>query len=108
MTMMVLAIRLYDIGERDEAVFWFYAAKARTIVLLEVLDMPQSGLAQGEDTVLSITRRTPRPSRHGARRTMPMASSAGSNGASRCCSVPARAMRLQIFCPSFAPAVRDS
>ena len=29
MTMMVLAIRLYDVGLRDDAVFWFYAAKDR-------------------------------------------------------------------------------
>ena len=27
MTLMVLAIRLYDVGLRDDAVFWFYAAK---------------------------------------------------------------------------------
>lgn len=36
MTMMVLAIRLYDIGQRDEAVFWFYAAKDRFVSLMEV------------------------------------------------------------------------
>jgi len=29
MTMMVLAIRLYDVGLRDDSVFWFYAAKDR-------------------------------------------------------------------------------
>ena len=29
MTIMVLAIRLYDVGLRDDAVFWFYAAKNR-------------------------------------------------------------------------------
>jgi hypothetical protein len=29
MTMMVLAIRLYDAGLRDDAVFWFYVAKDR-------------------------------------------------------------------------------
>ena len=28
MTMMVLAIRLYDLGLRDDSVFWFYAANA--------------------------------------------------------------------------------
>jgi len=27
MTMMVLAIRLYDVGLRDDAVFWFYASR---------------------------------------------------------------------------------
>lgn len=36
MTMMVLAVRLYDVGERDEAVFWFYAAKDRMVVLMQV------------------------------------------------------------------------
>ncbi|MBI2715866.1 MAG: hypothetical protein HYX37_15655 [Rhizobiales bacterium] len=30
MTLMVLAIRLYDVGLRDDAVFWFYAAKERS------------------------------------------------------------------------------
>lgn len=36
MTMMVLAIRLYDIGQRDESAFWFYAAKDRFRTLTEV------------------------------------------------------------------------
>jgi hypothetical protein len=36
MTMMVLAIRLYDVGLRDEAVFWFYASKDRFQTLTEV------------------------------------------------------------------------
>jgi hypothetical protein len=31
MTLMVLAIRLYDVGLRDDAVFWFYVAKDRAI-----------------------------------------------------------------------------
>lgn len=39
MAMMVLAIRLYDVGLRDEAVFWFYAAKERYIVMSEVLNV---------------------------------------------------------------------
>jgi hypothetical protein len=51
MTLMVLAIRLYDVGLRDDAVFWFYAAKERTIVLAEVLDLHHPGLAQVEDAV---------------------------------------------------------
>lgn len=46
MTMMVLAIRLYDVGLRDDAVFWFYVAKDRFIIMSEVLDMaPLSGAA---------------------------------------------------------------
>src|SRR5262249_34568491 len=39
MTMMVLAIRLYDVGLRDDSVFWFYAAKDRYGALLEVIDI---------------------------------------------------------------------
>jgi hypothetical protein len=35
MTMMVLAIRLFDVGLRDEAPFWFYAAKDRFRTLTE-------------------------------------------------------------------------
>lgn len=54
MTMMVLAIRLYDVGERDEAVFWFYAAKERAIVMEEVLDMNARGLAQAGEAVRSF------------------------------------------------------
>jgi hypothetical protein len=37
-TLMVLASRLYDVGERDEAVFWFYAARYRFLTLMGVLD----------------------------------------------------------------------
>lgn len=33
MTMMVLAIRLYDVGLRDDGVFWFYAAKDRYMTM---------------------------------------------------------------------------
>lgn len=46
MTLMVLAIRLYDVGLRDEAVFWFYAAKHRCATLAAVLDMSHPALAQ--------------------------------------------------------------
>jgi hypothetical protein len=49
MTMMVLAIRLYDVGLRDDAVFWFYIAKERAIVMSEVLDMRVRGLAQADE-----------------------------------------------------------
>jgi len=54
MTMMVLAIRLYDVGLRDDAVFWFYAAKDRYLTLDEVVDVVAGGLAQVEDTVRSF------------------------------------------------------
>ena len=54
MTMMVLAIRFYDVGLRDEAVFWFYAAKERYIVMSEVLDVRTQQLAQADDAVRSF------------------------------------------------------
>jgi hypothetical protein len=54
MTMMVLAIRLYDVGLRDEAVFWFYAAKERYIVMSEVLNTKTAALAQADDAIRSF------------------------------------------------------
>jgi hypothetical protein len=39
MTLMALAIRLYDVGLRDDSVFWFYAAKNRYATLAGVADM---------------------------------------------------------------------
>ena len=38
-TLMVLAIRLYDVGLRDDAVFWFYVARDRYATMEAVLDM---------------------------------------------------------------------
>ena len=55
MTMMVLAIRLYDVGLRDDSVFWFYAAKDRYLTLSEVVDVGAGGLAQVEDAVRSFS-----------------------------------------------------
>jgi hypothetical protein len=51
MTMMVLAIRLYDVGERDEAVFWFYAAKDRAITLFDVIDAAGARLGGVQDAI---------------------------------------------------------
>jgi len=51
MTLMVLAIRFYDVGLRDDAVFWFYAAKERYIVMSDVLDVKTQLLAQADDAV---------------------------------------------------------
>lgn len=51
MTLMVLAIRLYDVGLRDDSVFWFYAAKDRFATLAEVADLRTPQLAQVEDAV---------------------------------------------------------
>jgi hypothetical protein len=54
MTMMVLAIRFYDVGLRDDSVFWFYVAKDRYIVMSEVLDTKSQLLAQADDAVKSF------------------------------------------------------
>lgn len=54
MTMMVLAIRLYDVGLRDDAVFWFYVAKDRYLVMADVLDTKTAQLAQANDAVRSF------------------------------------------------------
>jgi hypothetical protein len=54
MTMMVLAIRFYDVGLRDDSVFWFYAAKDRFITLSDVLDVKAAGLGQAEEAVKSF------------------------------------------------------
>lgn len=54
MTMMVLAIRLYDVGLRDDAVFWFYAAKERYTVMADVLNVKTQALAQADDAVRSF------------------------------------------------------
>lgn len=55
MTLMVLAIRLYDVGLRDDSVFWFYAAKDRYLTLDEVVDVHAGGLAQVEDAVRNFS-----------------------------------------------------
>jgi len=49
MTLMVLAIRLYDVGLRDDSVFWFYAAKNRFATLAGVADVKSPQLEQAED-----------------------------------------------------------
>ena len=54
MTMMVLAIRLYDVGLRDDALFWFYAAKARYTTLEDVIDIRLSGLIGPSEAVKSF------------------------------------------------------
>lgn len=54
MTLMVLAIRLYDVGLRDDAVFWFYAAKNRYFTLEGVADVRSPQLTQVEDAVKSF------------------------------------------------------
>jgi len=55
MTLMVLAIRLYDTGLRDDAVFWFYAAKNRYLTLAGVANVRSPQLAQVEDAVRNFS-----------------------------------------------------
>ncbi len=40
-TMFVMAIRLYDLGHKDEAVYWFYSAQFRARVLIAIME-PES------------------------------------------------------------------
>jgi hypothetical protein len=55
MVMMVLALRLYDVGERDEAVFWFYAAKDRMMILTEVATPGAGQLVQALEAVKAFS-----------------------------------------------------
>lgn len=41
--MYVTAIRLYDLGLKDEAVYWFYTAKYRATVFANILDKDKIG-----------------------------------------------------------------
>ena len=52
MTLMVLAIRLYDVGERDDAVFWFYVAKHRYTTLAYSADVNAPAL-EAADSAMS-------------------------------------------------------
>lgn len=51
MTLMVLAIRFYDVGLRDDAVFWFYVAKNRYLTMADVVDMKAASLATVDDAM---------------------------------------------------------
>jgi hypothetical protein len=55
MTLMVLAVRFYDLGLRDDAVFWFYAAKDRFLTLDGVVDVGAGGLAQVGDAIRNFS-----------------------------------------------------
>jgi hypothetical protein len=54
MTLMVLAIRLYDVGLRDDSVFWFYAAKDRFVTLAGVADLRSREVAPAENAVTNF------------------------------------------------------
>jgi hypothetical protein len=53
-TMMVLAIRLYDVGLRDDGVFWYYAGRDRFLTMEAVLDMRSIRLARQAETMVSF------------------------------------------------------
>ena len=59
MTLMVLAIRFYDVGLRDDAVFWFYVAKERYIVMAGVLDVKSQVAGGGRPPPWAPSRRSP-------------------------------------------------
>lgn len=54
MTLMVLAIRSYDVGLRDESVFWFYVAKDRYSTLSAVADMRNPALVQARQATAAF------------------------------------------------------
>lgn len=53
MTMAVLSARAYDMGLRDEAIFWYYASTFRLMMLDDVLDISKMKMAEySELTIL--------------------------------------------------------
>ena len=55
-TFIVLAMRLYDVGLRDDAVFWYYVGRSRFVTMEAVLDMRSLQLAQSAQTVQRFVR----------------------------------------------------
>ncbi len=55
-TLIVLAMRLYEIGLRDEAVFWYYAGRDRFLTMEMVLDMRSMQLIRSAEIVESFER----------------------------------------------------
>jgi len=54
MALMVLAIRLYDVGLRDDAVYWFYVAKNRFVSAMRVADMQARELGDVDSAMRSF------------------------------------------------------
>lgn len=46
MTMFALSARAYDLGLRDESVFWFYNGKYRLMTVSDVLNLPKTTMAE--------------------------------------------------------------
>jgi hypothetical protein len=55
-TLIVLAMRLYDMGQRDDAVFWYYAGRDRFLTMESVLDMRSLQLIRSGEVVESFLR----------------------------------------------------
>ena len=51
--MFVLAIRLYNLGEKDDSVYWFYEAQFRAKLLLKTVDSAQ--VSRGDPTYELLT-----------------------------------------------------
>jgi len=55
-TLIVLAMRLYDVGLRDDAVFWYYAGRDRFLTMEQVLDVRSLQLARSTEVVETFIR----------------------------------------------------
>ena len=55
-TLIVLAMRLYDVGLRDDAVFWYYAGRDRFLTMEQVLDMRSLQLIRSTEVIESFIR----------------------------------------------------
>lgn len=55
-TLIVLAMRLYDVGLRDDAVFWYYAGRDRFLTMEQVLDMRSLQLVRSTEVVETFIR----------------------------------------------------
>ena len=53
-TMLVLAMRLYDVDLRDDALFWYYVGRSRFLTMEAVLDMRSLQLLKSADIVHSF------------------------------------------------------
>jgi hypothetical protein len=55
-TLIVLAMRLYDVGLRDDAVFWYYAGRDRFLTMEQVLDMRSIQLMRSAEVTEAFLR----------------------------------------------------
>ena len=57
-TMLALAMRLYDVDLRDDAVFWYYVGRSRFLTMEAVLDMRSLQLVKFDSIVRSFVNAT--------------------------------------------------